>query len=149
MCTTDLSVISSCEAVAAVATNIKCLFQTYAPQDDVVFLTLWYASQMMPVGLPDQFDLYQPDGIVLATRLFVLSYTLAIKWLADESYSLQTWYVSQPYDKCSRLIFSSGFHTTRRDSRFLLPRHLIRRRWNCLITTSISLPLNGLPGCTT
>ncbi|KAF8803820.1 hypothetical protein BYT27DRAFT_7259812 [Phlegmacium glaucopus] len=82
----------SSEAVAAVATNIMPLFQTYPPfQDDFGFLALWYASHMMPLGLLDQFHLYQPDGILLATRLFVLCYTLAIKWLVDEGCSLLIW----------------------------------------------------------
>lgn len=73
---------------------MKRLFRIYPLQDDVVFLALWYASHMMPDGLLDQSDLYKPDGIVLATRLFVLSYTLAIKWLADESYLPRHWCVS-------------------------------------------------------
>lgn len=85
--------------MTAVAANIKWLFAIYPLQDEVVFLALWYASHIMPEGVLDQFDLYQPDGIVLATRLFVLSYTLAIKWLSDETYSLQHWYVLQAYDQ--------------------------------------------------
>jgi hypothetical protein len=63
---------------------------------------------MMPDGLLVQFELYQPDGIVLATRLFVLSYTLAIKWLSDEAYLLQHWYVSQAYNQRSKLISFQG-----------------------------------------
>ena len=127
---------------------MKRLFRIYPLQDDVVFLALWYASHMMPDGLLDQSDLYKPDGIVLATRLFVLSYTLAIKWLADESYLPRHWCVSQACDQCNRLMFSSGFHTTRKDFRFLRPRRSTRRLWNCLITISISLPFNGWLGCT-
>jgi hypothetical protein len=136
------------EAVTAVAANIKWLFAIYPLQDEVVFLALWYASHIMPEGVLDQFDLYQPDGIVLATRLFVLSYTLAIKWLSDETYSLQHWYVLQVYDQFIKLMVFLGFHTTRRVFRFLLPKHSIRRRWNCLTTISIFLPFNGQPGCT-
>ena len=136
------------EAVTAVAANIKCLCEVYPLRDEVVFLALWYASHIMPEGVLDQFDLYQLNGIVLVTRLFVLSYSLAIKWLSDEPYSLQNWHVLQAYDQRIKLMFSSGFHTTRRDFRFLLPRHSIRRRWNCSTTISMYLPFNGQPGCT-
>lgn len=91
-----LSEFRRLEAVAAVAANIKRLFEIYSLHDEMIFLALWYASRIMPEGILDQFYLYQPDGIVLATRLFVLSYTLAIKWLSDETYSLQNWYVLRP-----------------------------------------------------
>ncbi|KDR83409.1 hypothetical protein GALMADRAFT_640332 [Galerina marginata CBS 339.88] len=63
----------------------------YRANDELAFLATQYISDLLPRGLMDAKDLYTPCGVVAATRLFVLTYTLAIKNVEDQAYRLNKW----------------------------------------------------------
>ncbi|KAF8165026.1 hypothetical protein B0H34DRAFT_793462 [Crassisporium funariophilum] len=72
-----------------IRTLIHC--QQYRPTDEILFLAFWYISLLMPNGLLSCKDLSTLDGVLLATRLFVLAYSLAIIWLEDRPLRIRGW----------------------------------------------------------
>ncbi|PPQ83304.1 hypothetical protein CVT25_004043 [Psilocybe cyanescens] len=51
--------------------------------DRFAFVAMYYASNILPKGLLESTALYTPNGIMVATRLFVVTFSIAAKCFQD------------------------------------------------------------------